>query len=59
MWNSIAHVDLAGVGLNCSLGPKEMRPFLNELSSIAGLPIICYPNAGLPDPLSPTASGNR
>ena len=54
MWNSIAHVDLAGVGLNCSLGPKEMRPFLAELSALATVPIICYPNAGLPDPLSPT-----
>jgi 5-methyltetrahydrofolate--homocysteine methyltransferase len=54
MWNSISHVALDGVGLNCSLGPKEMRPFLAELSGLASVPIICYPNAGLPDPLSPT-----
>jgi 5-methyltetrahydrofolate--homocysteine methyltransferase len=55
MWTSISHFPLAAVGLNCSLGPKEMRPFLEELSGLAaGVPIICYPNAGLPDPLSAT-----
>jgi 5-methyltetrahydrofolate--homocysteine methyltransferase len=54
IWHSIRHTNLAAVGLNCSLGPKEMRPFLEELASIADVPIICYPNAGLPDPLSPT-----
>ena len=54
LWNSISHFPLAAVGLNCSLGPKEMRPFLAELSSLANVPILCYPNAGLPDPLSVT-----
>jgi len=54
MWHSIRHFPLAAVGLNCSLGPKEMRPHLETLSRIADCPIICYPNAGLPDPLSPS-----
>src|SRR5262249_10532767 len=42
------------VGLNCSLGPDLMRPFLEELSEKSGAAISCYPNAGLPNPLSPT-----
>jgi 5-methyltetrahydrofolate--homocysteine methyltransferase len=54
MWNSISHAPLFAVGLNCSLGPKEMRPFIEELSAIAPIPVMAYPNAGLPDPLSPT-----
>ncbi|MBC8101155.1 MAG: methionine synthase [Cytophagales bacterium] len=54
MWNSVRHAPLTAVGLNCSLGPKEMRPFVEELSQIAGIAVVAYPNAGLPDPLSPT-----
>ena len=54
MWHSIRHAPLFAVGLNCALGPKEMRPFIEELSQIADTHIIAYPNAGLPDPLSPT-----
>jgi 5-methyltetrahydrofolate--homocysteine methyltransferase len=42
------------VGLNCSLGPDLMYPFLSELSEKSGAAISCYPNAGLPNPLSPT-----
>lgn len=53
-WNSVAHADLLAVGLNCSLGPKEMRPFIEELSRIAPVLVSCYPNAGLPNPLLPT-----
>ncbi len=53
-WNSIAHVPLLSVGINCSLGPKEMRPLLEELSSLAPIYLSCYPNAGLPNPLLPT-----
>ena len=53
-WNSISHVPLLSVGLNCALGPKEMRPILEELSRLATVPISCYPNAGLPNPLLPT-----
>ncbi|HEY7218039.1 MAG TPA: methionine synthase [Candidatus Binatia bacterium] len=53
-WNSIAHVPLLSVGMNCALGPKEMRPLIEELAQIAPIHISCYPNAGLPDPLLPT-----
>jgi 5-methyltetrahydrofolate--homocysteine methyltransferase len=47
--NSISHVDLLSVGLNCALGAKEMRPYLEELSQKAPFYISCYPNAGLPN----------
>jgi 5-methyltetrahydrofolate--homocysteine methyltransferase len=53
-WISIAHAPLFAVGLNCALGPKEMRPYIEELSSLAPIFVACYPNAGLPDPLSET-----
>jgi 5-methyltetrahydrofolate--homocysteine methyltransferase len=53
-WNSISHVPLLSVGMNCALGPKEMRPLIDELARIAPIYISAYPNAGLPDPLLPT-----
>lgn len=53
-WNAVRHVKPLSVGLNCSLGPDLMYPFLSELSSKADVAISCYPNAGLPNPLSPT-----
>jgi len=53
-WNSISHVPLLSVGMNCALGPKEMRPLIEELSGLAPLYLSCYPNAGLPNPLLPT-----
>ncbi|HYE72162.1 MAG TPA: methionine synthase, partial [Blastocatellia bacterium] len=53
-WNAVSHMDLLSVGINCALGPDEMRPFIEELQHIAPVYISCYPNAGLPDPLSPT-----
>ena len=53
-WNSISHVPLLSVGMNCALGPKEMRPLIEELSRIAPVYISTHPNAGLPDPLLPT-----
>ncbi len=53
-WNAVAHMDLLSIGINCALGPKEMRPFIEELSTIAPIYVSAYPNAGLPDPLSPT-----
>jgi 5-methyltetrahydrofolate--homocysteine methyltransferase len=53
-WNSISHVPLLAVGINCSLGPREMRPMLEELANLAPLYVSCYPNAGLPNPLLPT-----
>src|SRR5438445_10726342 len=48
-WNSIAHMPLLSVGINCALGAKQMRPYIEELSQIASLFISCYPNAGLPN----------
>jgi 5-methyltetrahydrofolate--homocysteine methyltransferase len=53
-WNSVSHVPLLSVGINCALGPKEMRPRVEELSRCAPVFLSVYPNAGLPDPLSPT-----
>ncbi len=54
-WNSISHTrNLLTVGLNCALGPQEMRPYVEDLAQIAHVPLCIYPNAGLPDPLSPT-----
>jgi 5-methyltetrahydrofolate--homocysteine methyltransferase len=48
-WNSISHFDLLSVGINCALGPEQVRPYLEELSNIAPVYVSCYPNAGLPD----------
>jgi 5-methyltetrahydrofolate--homocysteine methyltransferase len=53
-WTAVKHVKPLSVGLNCSLGPDLMYPFLSELSEKADVAISCYPNAGLPNPLSPT-----
>jgi len=51
---SIAHADPLVVGLNCALGPGEMEPYIEELAHGSPLYTSAYPNAGLPDPLSPT-----
>src|SRR5262245_55291109 len=53
-WDSVSNNNLVSIGINCALGPKEMRPFIEELSRIAPIYVSAYPNAGLPDPLSPT-----
>ena len=53
-WTAVKHVKPLSIGLNCSLGPDLMYPFLSELSAKADVAISCYPNAGLPNPLSPT-----
>jgi 5-methyltetrahydrofolate--homocysteine methyltransferase len=53
-WDAVEHVHPFSVGLNCSLGPDLMYPFLEELSEKADVAISAYPNAGLPNPLSPT-----
>ncbi len=53
-WNAVQHVKPLSVGLNCSLGPDLMYPFLSDLSEKADVAISCYPNAGLPNPLSET-----
>jgi len=46
---SVIHFDLFAIGLNCSLGAAELRPYLEELSAKAPFPVITYPNAGLPN----------
>jgi 5-methyltetrahydrofolate--homocysteine methyltransferase len=48
-WISVSHAPLLAVGLNCSLGPGEMRPYLEDLGRVAPLPVSAYPNAGLPN----------
>ncbi|HUP48879.1 MAG TPA: homocysteine S-methyltransferase family protein, partial [Thermoanaerobaculia bacterium] len=50
-WNSISHAPLLSVGINCALGAKEMRPYIEELARIAPFFLSCYPNAGLPNEL--------
>jgi len=54
LWNAVKHVNPLSIGLNCSLGPDLMYPFLSELSEKSNAAVSCYPNAGLPNPLSPT-----
>ena len=48
-WNSIAHAKPISVGLNCALGPKDLRQYIEELSSIADTYVSAHPNAGLPN----------
>lgn len=53
-WNSVSHVQPLSVGLNCALGAELMRPYIEELSKVAGVYISAHPNAGLPNPLAET-----
>ncbi|GAA0770095.1 homocysteine S-methyltransferase family protein [Ideonella azotifigens] len=54
-WHSVRHARPLAVGLNCALGAALMRPYIEELSRIAGDTFVsCYPNAGLPNPMSDT-----
>lgn len=54
-WHSVRHVRPLTVGLNCAMGAALMRPYLQELATAAGDTYIsCYPNAGLPNPMSET-----
>ena len=48
-WASVEHADPLTIGINCALGPEEMRPFIEELHQIAPTYLSCYPNAGLPN----------
>ncbi len=47
--NSVSHVDLLSIGLNCSLGASDLRPYVKELSQKAPFPVSVHPNAGLPN----------
>jgi 5-methyltetrahydrofolate--homocysteine methyltransferase len=54
-WHSVRHARPLAVGLNCALGAAVMRPYIEELSKVAADTYIsCYPNAGLPNPMSDT-----
>lgn len=53
-WNSVRHAKPLSIGINCALGADLMLPFARELATLADCAISMYPNAGLPDPLSPT-----
>jgi len=48
-WSSLSHFDMLSIGLNCALGPAQMRPYLERLATISDRYISCYPNAGMPD----------
>ncbi len=48
-WNSISHARLLSVGINCALGAKDMRPYVEELAGLTPVYLSCYPNAGLPN----------
>ena len=54
-WHSVRHARPLAIGLNCALGATLMRPYIEELARIAGDTFVsCYPNAGLPNPMSET-----
>ncbi len=53
-WNSLAHAQPISFGLNCALGAKELRQYVEDLSHVCDTHIAAHPNAGLPNPLSPT-----
>ena len=54
-WHSVRHAQPLAIGLNCALGAALMRPYIQELARVAGDTFIsCYPNAGLPNPMSET-----
>jgi 5-methyltetrahydrofolate--homocysteine methyltransferase len=54
-WHSVRHARPLAVGLNCALGATLMRPYIEELAKVADDTLIsCYPNAGLPNPMSDT-----
>jgi 5-methyltetrahydrofolate--homocysteine methyltransferase len=53
-WNSVRHAKPLTIGLNCALGAALMRPYAQELSTIADTYVCIYPNAGLPNPMSDT-----
>jgi 5-methyltetrahydrofolate--homocysteine methyltransferase len=54
-WHSVRHAQPLAIGLNCALGAALMRPYIQELARVAEDTFIsCYPNAGLPNPMSET-----
>src|SRR5205809_589097 len=53
-WNSVRHAKPLAVGLNCALGAALMRPYIEDMARVADTFVSCYPNAGLPNPMSET-----
>jgi len=53
-YNSLRHINPVSIGLNCALGPDLLRPFVEEMSRVSNVCVNVHPNAGLPNPLSPT-----
>jgi 5-methyltetrahydrofolate--homocysteine methyltransferase len=53
-WHSVRHAKPLAVGLNCALGAALMRPYIEEIARVADTFVSCYPNAGLPNPMSDT-----
>src|SRR5947209_4833813 len=53
-WNAVRHVQPLAVGLNCALGAALMRPYIEEIARTTDTFVSCYPNAGLPNPMSDT-----
>ena len=53
-WYSLRHAKPLTFGLNCALGGELMRPYIAELSKLCDCGVSCYPNAGLPNPMSDT-----
>ena len=53
-WYSVMHAKPLSVGINCALGARDMLPYMEALSAVADCYTSCYPNAGLPNPLSET-----
>jgi 5-methyltetrahydrofolate--homocysteine methyltransferase len=53
-WDSVRHARPLAVGLNCALGAALMRPYIEEIARISDTYVSCYPNAGLPNPMSDT-----
>jgi len=48
-WASVQHAQPLAVGINCSLGAADMRSYVADLARVATVPVLCYPNAGLPN----------
>lgn len=53
-WNAVRHARPLAIGINCALGADLMQPFARALAAVADCAVCLYPNAGMPDPLSPT-----
>ena len=53
-WNSLSHSQPISFGLNCALGAKELRQYVEELSNVCDTFVSAHPNAGLPNPMSDT-----